>query len=54
MVWIIGKTTPFPASVPAYAPLLGLGICSVFGIAFGLFPAIKAAGLDPVDSLRYE
>jgi putative ABC transport system permease protein len=54
VVWIIGKTTPFPASVPAYAPLLGLGICSVFGIAFGLFPAIKAAGLDPVDSLRYE
>jgi putative ABC transport system permease protein len=54
VVSVIGKSTPFPAVVPAYAPLLGLGICSVVGVGFGLFPAVRAARLDPVESLRWE
>jgi putative ABC transport system permease protein len=54
VVTLIGKTTPFPATVPLWAPVLGLGICSAVGLGFGLFPAIKASALDPVESLRYE
>ncbi len=36
------------------AAVLALGVSSAIGILFGLFPAIKAAGMDPVDAIRYE
>lgn len=43
-----------PPVIPVDWVLLGLLICSVVGIVFGTYPAVKAANLDPIDSLRYE
>jgi putative ABC transport system permease protein len=43
-----------PVIPPVWAVATGLGVSTVVGIVFGLWPAIKAARLDPVDSLRYE
>ena len=44
----------FPSYVPLWAPIAGFGASVGIGIVFGLFPAWKAARLDPIESLRYE
>ena len=44
----------FPSYVPLWAPLVGFFASVGIGVIFGLFPAWKAARLDPIESLRYE
>ncbi len=46
--------TSFPASVKTWVAVLGLVISSTIGIFFGIYPARKAANLDPVNALRTE
>ncbi|MBN1570554.1 MAG: ABC transporter permease [Acidobacteria bacterium] len=43
-----------PAVPPAWAVFSGLGVSTLVGLVFGIWPAVKAATLDPVESLRYE
>ena len=43
-----------PSYVPLWAPIAGFCASVGIGIVFGLFPAWKAARLDPIESLRYE
>ena len=43
-----------PAVIPFDWTIIGLVVCSVIGIGFGIYPAWKAAQLDPIESLRFE
>jgi len=52
--FLVNKYSPLPAYVPAWAIGVGIGISAGVGIVFGLWPAWKAARLDPIESLRYE
>lgn len=43
-----------PYIIPWAWIILGLVVCTIVGIVAGLYPAVKASALDPVESLRYE
>jgi putative ABC transport system permease protein len=51
---IISFFSGMPTIVPLWSVMLALGISVGVGIIFGLYPAIRAANLDPIEALRHE
>jgi putative ABC transport system permease protein len=51
---VISALTPLPARLEPWSVALGIGITAAVGLFFGLYPASRAARLDPIEALRRE
>jgi len=52
--FIITKTGIIQTEVSLFSVLLAFGVSAAIGIIFGYYPARRAAGLNPIEALRYE
>ena len=51
---VTSELTPIPASIQPWSVALGITITALVGLFFGLYPASRAARLDPIEALRRE
>jgi putative ABC transport system permease protein len=52
--WLVKALSPLPTYVSLWSVITGILFSAIVGVFFGLYPAMRASRLDPVDSLRWE